>query len=79
MGWRRYEGRALADGTLTGEARDTELEGFIRLDNSHLCDVRMESATETDGYERSRRWYDVTYWADDGEGGDEWNPGDSGS
>jgi hypothetical protein len=68
VGWRRYEGRALADSALTGEARDTELEAFIRLDNSYLCDVRLESAAATDSYDRSRRWYRVTYLADDGEG-----------
>ena len=69
MGWRRYEGRALADADLSGEARDTELEAFIRLDNSHLCDVRLESATETEDHTLSRRWYEVTYLADDGAGG----------
>jgi hypothetical protein len=79
VGWRRYEGRALADSALTGEARDTELEGFIRLDNSHLCDVRLESALETDSYEKSRRWYQVSYWADNGEGGEVWSLGDSNS
>ncbi|HXS86818.1 MAG TPA: hypothetical protein VN741_14425 [Mycobacterium sp.] len=68
MGWHRYEGRALADAALTGEARDTELEAFIRLDNAHLCDVRLESATETADYAQSRRWYEVSYLADDGEG-----------
>ncbi len=66
MGWHRYQGRALANRTLTGEARDTELEAFIRLDHSDLCDVRLESATETDDFEASRRWYDVSYLADDG-------------
>jgi hypothetical protein len=79
VGWKRYEGRALADSTLTGAARDAELEGFVRLDNSHLCDVRLESATETDSYAQSRRWYQVTYWADDGEGGEMWSLGDSNS
>ncbi len=66
MGWHRYEGRALADRTLTGEARDTELEAFIRLDHSELCDVRLESASGTDEFDHSRRWYAVTYLADDG-------------
>jgi hypothetical protein len=70
VGWHRYEGRALAGRGLTGEARDTELEAFIRLDNSRLCDVRLESATATDVYDRSRRWYLVRYLADDGEGGE---------
>jgi hypothetical protein len=79
VGWHRYEGRALADRALTGEARDTELESFIRLGNSHLCDVRLESAAETESFERSRRWYQVTYWADDGEGGELWSLGDSNS
>jgi hypothetical protein len=82
VGWRRYEGRALADGTLTGEARDAELEGFIRLERSDLCDVRLESATETESYDLSRRWYEVTYLADDGsggEGGEMWSLGDSNS
>jgi len=69
LGWHRYEGRALADAALTGEARDTELEAFIRLDNAHLCDVRLESATETEDYAQSRRWYEVSYLADDGDGG----------
>ena len=66
MGWKRYEGRALADSALAGEARDAELESFIRLDNSQLCDVRLESAAATDDHELSRRWYRVTYLADDG-------------
>jgi len=69
LGWHRYEGRALADRTLTGEARDTELEAYIRFTNSHLCDVRLESAAETADYEQSRRWYRVSFLADDGEGG----------
>ena len=68
MGWHRHRGRALADAASTGEARDTELEAFIRLGHSDFCDVRLESATETGDYERSRRWYEVTYLADDGEG-----------
>jgi hypothetical protein len=71
VAWRQYEGRALADSSLTGEARDAELESFIRLDNSHLCDVRLESAAATDDHELSRRWYRVTYLADDGAGGDQ--------
>lgn len=66
MGWHRYQGRALAAADLTGEARDTELEAFIRLDHSDLCDVRLEGATETDDLEGARRWYEVTYLADDG-------------
>ena len=75
MGWKRYEGRALADGALAGEARDAELESFIRLDNSHLCDVRLENAAATDDHELSRRWYRVTYLADDGAGGEGANLG----
>jgi hypothetical protein len=68
VGWHRYEGRALADAALTGEARDTELEAFIRLDHSDLCDVRVESASGTQDFDHSRRWYLVTYLADDGKG-----------
>ena len=70
MGWRRYEGRALADRALTGEARDTELEAYIRLDHPDLCDVRLDSATATDDCDRTRRWYKVSYLADDGAGGE---------
>jgi len=70
VGWKRYEGRALADGALAGEARDAELESFIRLDNSHL-----ENAAATDDHELSRRWYRVTYLADDGAGGEGANLG----
>ncbi|UMB69813.1 hypothetical protein [Mycobacterium paraterrae] len=58
----------MADLALTGEARDTELEAYIRLDHSELCDVRLESAVETPDFEQSRRWYAVTYLADDGQG-----------
>jgi hypothetical protein len=79
LGWHRYQGRALADAALTGEARDTELEAFIRLDRSDLCDVRLESATETNEHEGARQWYDVIYLADDGDGGSLWSLGDSNS
>ena len=69
MVWMRYEGRALADATLTGAARDAELEDGIRLQNPNLTDIRLERATETDGSEIGpRRWYTVTYLAEDGEG-----------
>jgi hypothetical protein len=66
LGWHRYEGRALAGAALTGEARDTELEAYIRLDRSDLCDVRLESAAATAEFQASRRWYEVSYLADDG-------------
>ena len=68
MSWMRYEGRALADANLTGAARDAELEDGIRLQNPHLTDIRLERAAETDGAEGGRRWYTVTYLAEDGEG-----------
>jgi hypothetical protein len=72
VSWTRYEGRALADTTLTEAARDAALEGYIRLHNPHLTDVRVEQATATDEYDTRMhaptRWYDVTYLADDGEG-----------
>ena len=47
MSWSRYEGKAPAEITLTGAARDAELEDFIRLQNPHLTDVRLEQATAT--------------------------------
>ena len=72
MSWSRYEGRAPADITLTDAARDAELEGFLRLKNPHLTDVRLEQATATDGDDPGGQphlqWYSVTYVADDGQG-----------
>lgn len=72
MSWSRYEGRAPAELTLTGDARDAELEGFLRLQNPHLTDIRLEQATATDGdgtgEQGHLQWYSVTYLADDGQG-----------
>ena len=72
MSWSRYEGRAPAEKTLTGDARDAELEGFLRLKNPQLTDVRLEQATATDaddtGSQTHLQWYTVTYLADDGQG-----------
>ena len=72
MSWSRYEGKAPAEITLTGAARDAELEGFIRLQNPNLTDVRLEQATPTEvddaGVQSDRQWYSVIYLADDGEG-----------
>ena len=72
MSWSRYEGKAPAAVTLAGAARDAELEDFIRLQNPHLTDVRLEHATATEGddadVQPDRQWYIVTYLADDGEG-----------
>lgn len=72
VSWARYEGRALADTTLTGGALLAELEDHIRGHNPHLTDVRVEQATATEEYEAgvrpARRWYEVTYLADDGRG-----------
>ncbi len=72
MSWSRYEGRAPADATLTGEARDAELEGFLRLQNPQLTDIRLEQATvaggEGTGTQTRLQWYSVTYLADNGEG-----------
>ena len=72
MSWSRYEGKAPAERTLTGAARDAELEDFIRLQNPHLTDVRLEQATPTEvddtDVQPDRQWYSVTYLADDGEG-----------
>ncbi len=49
MSWTRYEGKALADTTLNGGALLAELEGYIRVHNPHLTDVRVEQATATEG------------------------------
>jgi hypothetical protein len=72
VSWTRYEGRAPANTSLTGAARDAELEGYIRLHNPHLTDVRVEQATAIDGCDaptkRPAQWYRVTYLADDGQG-----------
>jgi hypothetical protein len=70
VGWARYEGRALASVALRAAALHAELEDAIRVQNPDLTDVRLEGATATEEYERSgrspKRWYDVTYLADDG-------------
>jgi len=70
--WTRYEGRALADIRLTGGALLAELEGYIRVHNPNLTDVRVEQATATEGYDtRTKppaRCYSVTYLGDDGLG-----------
>ena len=72
MSWIKYQGKALADTTLTGGALLAELEGQIRLQHPHFTDVRMEQATATERYDTSarppRQWYEVTYLADDSAG-----------
>ncbi|OBG58181.1 MULTISPECIES: hypothetical protein [unclassified Mycobacterium] len=72
MSWAKREGRALADTTLTGDALLAELEDYVRANNPLLTDVRLDRATPTDEYDTGaqppRRWYEVTYLADDGEG-----------
>jgi hypothetical protein len=71
VSWSRYTGKAPAEITLTGAARDAELEDFIRLQNPHLTDVRLEQATATHSdveLQPTRQWYRVTYLADDGQG-----------
>jgi hypothetical protein len=72
VSWARYEGIAAAEVTLTGAARDAELEDFLRLQNPHLTDVRLEQATPTEASDADtdppRQWYSVTYLADDGQG-----------
>lgn len=69
VSWTRYDGRALADITLDGDALHAELEDYIRVDNPHLTDVRLEraTATQTSGAEPQKRWYEVTYLAEDPE------------
>jgi hypothetical protein len=58
--------------TLTGDALLAELEDYIRVQNPQLTDVRLEHATAAEGAALGaappRRWYQVTYLADDGQG-----------
>lgn len=69
VSWTRYDGKALAGATLAGDALHAALEDSVRAQNPHLTDVRLERATATDTYETPlRRWYVVTYLADDGLG-----------
>lgn len=70
VGWTRFEGRALASVALRAAALHAELEDSIRVQNRDLTDVRLEGATATEEYDSSgrspKRWYEVTYLADDG-------------
>ena len=81
VSWTRYDGRALADITLQGGTLLAELEDYIRLRNPHFTDIRVEHATATEGYHTGvrppRRWYKVTYLADDTDDGEHrsGNPG----
>jgi hypothetical protein len=72
VSWSRYEGKALADPALAGGALHAALEDYIRVRNPHLTDVRADQATATEEYDTGatppRRWYQVTYLADDGQG-----------
>jgi hypothetical protein len=72
VSWARYDGKAPAEATLSGAARDAALEDFLRLQNPHLTDIRLEQATATEapdmGIGPRRQWYIVTYLADDGQG-----------
>jgi hypothetical protein len=68
VSWTRYEGRALADMSLTGGALEAALEDHVRVQNPHLTDVRLESVIATESYDTGvtppRRWYQVTYLAE---------------
>ena len=67
--WKRCEGEALADAALGDDARDAQLEDYLRMRNPHLTDIRLERATprENSGscVAPARRWYRVTYLAND--------------
>lgn len=69
VSWTRYTGRADADIALDGDALHAELEDRIRVDNPRLTDVRLERAKATEAFdaEPNRRWYEVTYLAEDPE------------
>ncbi|MCV7097140.1 hypothetical protein [Mycobacterium kubicae] len=68
MSWTRYQGRALADPRLHGDALHVQLEDHVRVHNPQLTDVRLERACATDEYDTTlrppRRWYVVTYVAE---------------
>ncbi|MCV6964211.1 hypothetical protein BST27_15655 [Mycobacterium intermedium] len=67
MSWARYEAKALAGASLTDSALHAALEDYVRVQNPHLTDVRLEQATPTEEFDGSdRRWYVVTYLAEDG-------------
>jgi hypothetical protein len=72
VSWTRYQGRALADSGLSGGALLAQLEDYVRVHNPQLTDVRLEHATAAEaddpGLVPPRRWYLVTYLADDGQG-----------
>lgn len=67
--WKRCEGRALADSALSDDARDAQLEDYIRMQNPQLTDIRLAHATPMEEADRSgqpvKRWYHVTYLAND--------------
>ena len=69
VSWTRHEGRALAGASLAGEALHAELADAVRAQHPQLTDVRLERATAADeNITSGRRWYVVTYLADDGLG-----------
>lgn len=69
MSWTRHHAQALADTALAGDALHAALEDYVRVQNPHLTDLRLDYATATEDYDTSvqppRRWYDVTYLAQD--------------
>ncbi|MHA7648280.1 hypothetical protein ACX9NE_03620 [Mycobacterium sp. ML4] len=69
MTWKRCEGEALADSDLGDDARDAQLEDYIRMQNPQLTDIRLAGATpiqECDTADESVRcWYRVIYLAND--------------
>ncbi|MDP7705514.1 MULTISPECIES: hypothetical protein [unclassified Mycobacterium] len=69
MTWKRCEGRAVADSALGEDARDAQLEDYIRMQNPQLTDIRLASATPLDeadtGGHPPRQWYRVVYLAND--------------
>ncbi len=69
MSWTRHRAKALADTALVGDALHAALEDYVRVQNPHLTDLRLDHATATEDHDTSvqppRRWYDVTYLAQD--------------
>lgn len=69
VAWKRCEGKASADSALGEEARDAQLEDYIRMQNPQLTDIRLAAATPLDETDTSvqphLRWYRVVYLAND--------------
>lgn len=59
----------MANSALGEDARDAQLEDYIRMRNPQLTDIRLASAAPLDEQDANvqppRRWYRVVYLAND--------------